>query len=181
MKQVKFRVSGHFLENAWREWAEIWFAAVSGPLAELISLWSRSGDFSNFCAILTLWNGSNLGFPGICWKIHRGNGLKFCMLVYPDNCQNWSDYGNSLYIFLILMLFWLSETGKIWVSRHFGHALWIFLIMVTLWLKFVIFEVSGHYLENVWEYMSRGGRRHISDALRRVLSSFSQQWHIWFE
>ena len=37
--------------------------------------------------------------------------------------------------------------------------------------EIVIFGASGHYLENVWEYMSRGGRRHISDALRRVLSS----------
>ena len=60
---------------------------------------------------------------------------------------------------------------KFGVSRHFGLALWIFLIMVTLWLKLVIFGVSGHYLENLWKYMWRGGRRHISDALRRVLSS----------
>ena len=60
---------------------------------------------------------------------------------------------------------------KFGVSRHFGRALWIFLIMVTLWLKLVTFGVSGHYLENVWEKMSRGGRRHISNALRRVLSS----------
>ena len=60
---------------------------------------------------------------------------------------------------------------KFGVSRHFGHALWSFLIMMTIWLKLVIFEISGHYLENVWELMSRGGRRHISDALRRVLPS----------
>ena len=63
---------------------------------------------------------------------------------------------------------------KFGVYRHFGRALWIFLIMVTLWLKLVIhvFGVSGHYLENVGGLMSRGGRRHISDALRRVLSSY---------
>ena len=39
VKWVKFGVSGHFLENAWREWPEIWYAAVSWPLSELIRLW----------------------------------------------------------------------------------------------------------------------------------------------
>ena len=66
---------------------------------------------------------------------------------------------------------------KFRVSGHFGHALWIFpgifLIVVAIFLpKMVIFGVSGHYLENVWGKMSRGGWRHISDALRRVLSSY---------
>ena len=35
--------------------------------------------FSNFAAISTQWNGSNLGFSGICWKTHWANGLKFCL------------------------------------------------------------------------------------------------------
>ena len=50
----------------------------------------------NFGAILTKWNGSNLGFPGIFTKTHLGNGLKFCMLMYLDHFQNWLDYGYSL-------------------------------------------------------------------------------------
>ena len=112
MKWVKFGVSGHFLENAWREWPEIYYAAVSWPPSELIRLWIRSGDLSNF-------GGSNLGFPGIFWKSHWGNGLKFCMLIYPDHFQNWLDYGYSWWIFLILMLFWLSETGQIWDFQAF--------------------------------------------------------------
>ena len=116
------------------------------------------------------------------------------MLMYPGHIQNWLDYSHGFLICVILVLFWLSEMGQIWgfrgfpgkpieemawnfawfrVSGHFGHALWIFLIMVPLWLKLVIFGVSGHYLENVWEYMSRRERRHISDDLRRVLSSYS--------
>ena len=70
-------VSGHFLENAWREWPDIWYAAVSWPPSDLIRLWLRSGDFSNFGAILISWNGSNLGFPDIFWKTHWGNSLKF--------------------------------------------------------------------------------------------------------
>ena len=46
-------VSGHLPENAWREWPEILHADVSWPSSELISLWLRSVDFSNFGAILT--------------------------------------------------------------------------------------------------------------------------------
>ena len=119
MKRVKFGVSGHFLENAWRKWPQILHADVSWPPSELISLWPRSVDFSNFGAILTLWNGSNLGFPGISQRTHGGNGLKFCTLMYLDHLQNWLVYGHGLLIFLILALFWLSETGQIWGFRAF--------------------------------------------------------------
>ena len=58
-------------------------------------------------------------FPGICWRTHRENGLKFYMLVYLDHLQNWLVYGLGLLIFLILALFWLSETGQIWGFRAF--------------------------------------------------------------
>ena len=53
MKQVKFAVSGHFLENALKEWPEILYADVSWPSWKLISLWLWSVDFLNFGAILT--------------------------------------------------------------------------------------------------------------------------------
>ena len=53
VKRVKFGVSGYFLENAWKKWPEILHADVSWPPSELISLWSRSGDFFNFCAFWT--------------------------------------------------------------------------------------------------------------------------------
>ena len=39
--------------------------------------------------------------------------------MYPDHFQNLLGYGYSLQIFLILMLFWLSETGKIWGFQVF--------------------------------------------------------------
>ena len=58
-------------------------------------------------------------FPGICRRTHRGNGLKFYMLMYLDRLQNWLVYGHGLLIFLILALFWLSETGQIWGFRAF--------------------------------------------------------------
>ena len=53
-------------------------------------------------------------FPGICWRTHGGNDLKFFMLMYLDHPQNWLDYGCGLWIFLLLVLLWLSETGQIW-------------------------------------------------------------------
>ena len=119
MKRVKFGVSRHSLENAWREWPEILHADVSWPPSELISYGSRSVDFCNFGTILTKWDGSNLGFPGISWRTHGGNGLKYGMLLYPDHLQNWLAYHYSLLIFVILALFWLSETGQIWGFQAF--------------------------------------------------------------
>ena len=53
-------------------------------------------------------------FPGISRRMHGGIGLKFYMLMYLDHLQNWLVYGHGLLIFLILALFWLSETGQIW-------------------------------------------------------------------
>ena len=58
-------------------------------------------------------------FPGICRRMHGGISLKFYILMYLDHLQNWFVYGHSLLIFLILALFWLSETGQIWGFRAF--------------------------------------------------------------
>ena len=41
------------------------------------------------------------------------------MLMYPEHLQSWLDYGSSLLIFLIFMLFWLSEMGQIWIFQAF--------------------------------------------------------------
>ena len=30
-------------------------------------------------------------FPGISESTHGGNGLKICLMTYPDHFQNWSD------------------------------------------------------------------------------------------
>ena len=55
--------------------------------------------------------------------MHGGNGLKYGMLLYPDHIQNWLAYGYGLVIFLILVLFWLSETGQIWGFQAFSGKL----------------------------------------------------------
>ena len=60
-------------------------------------------------------------FPGICQRMHGGNGLKFYMLMYLDHLQNWFVYGHGLLIFLILVLFWLTETGQIWCFQAFSR------------------------------------------------------------
>ena len=49
VKQIEFAVSGHFLENPWEEWAEIWYADVCWPPSELIRFWSSSVDIPQFC------------------------------------------------------------------------------------------------------------------------------------
>ena len=49
------------------------------------------------------------------------NGLMFDMPMYPDHSQNWLDFGDHLLISLILVPFWVSETGQI---RNF-HAFFL--------------------------------------------------------
>ena len=138
------------------EWPDIRYAAVSWPPSKLVRLWLRSGDFSNFGAFsgnpLKKW--PEISHAAVSWL--------------SELIKLWLQFVDFSHFDAILNLKWV----KLGVSRHFGRVLWIFLIMATLWLKLVIFGVSGHYLENVWEKMSIGGRRHNSDALRPVLSSF---------
>ena len=118
----------------------------------------------------------NLGFPGISWRTHGGNGLKFCMLMYLDHLQNWLVLGQGLLTFVILALFWLNETGQIWGFRAFsGECIegmaWNIIcccilttfrtdkIMVMVWwfllfwcyfdlVKRVKFGVPRHFLKN---------------------------------
>ena len=54
-------------------------------------------------------------FPRECMEGMAWN----CMLMYLYHLQNWLVYGLGLLIFQILMLFWLSETCKIWGFRAF--------------------------------------------------------------
>ena len=80
--------------------------------------------FNNFGAILTLWNESNLGFPGIIRRTHGGNGLKFSTLMYLDHLQNWLVYGHGLWIYLIWHYFDLVKRVKFGVSGHILENAW---------------------------------------------------------
>ena len=121
-------------------------------------------------------------FPGICRRMHGGIDLKFYMLMYLDHLQNWLVYCYGLLIFLILALFWLSETGQILGFRAFPgermeEMVWNFarrcilttfrtdkfMAMVCRFFKFwryfdlvkqVKFGVSGHFLGNAWRKWS---------------------------
>ena len=41
------------------------------------------------------------------------------MLMYLEHRQNWLDDDSSVLIFLILAIFWLSETRQIWGFQAF--------------------------------------------------------------
>ena len=108
VKRVKFGVSGHFPEYAWREWPEIWYAAVSWPHSELIILWLWSGDF------------------------------------------------------LIFVLFWLSEMGKIWGFQAF-------------WSWSVDFPHYGDPLAeigHIWGFWALSGERVEVNVERRAEAYF---------
>ena len=62
--------------------------------------------------------------------------------IYPDHLQSWLNFGYGLLIFLVMVPFLLSETGHIWGLRALSG------------------ERPG---------VNVGERRHVSDALRRVL------------
>ena len=76
-----------------------WLVYGRGVVVFLICLWSCSVDFFKFWCYFNLVEWVKLGlFLGFSWT-HCGNGLQFCMLMYPDHLQNWLDYGHSLLIF----------------------------------------------------------------------------------
>ena len=110
--------------------------------------------------------------------MHRGDGFRLCMLMFPDNLQKWLDYGHNLWIFLILALFWLSEMGQtcgFWAFPGecmeriaWNFACWCILttfrtgnifVMVcwfsSFWhhfnlVKWVKFGVSRHFPDSAW-------------------------------
>ena len=116
-------------------------------------------------------------FQGICQRTHRGNGLKFYMLVYLDHLQNWLVCATVCWFFKFWHYFVLVKRVKFGVSGHFpenawrnglksctlmyldhlqnwlvyGQGLLIFLILALFWLsEGVKFGVSGHFPENAW-------------------------------
>ena len=121
MKRVKFGVSGHYPENTWREWPEI----LHSDVFDHFQNWLVYGFGLLIYRILAVFwlseTGQIWGFPAYPGERIGGNGMKYGMLLYPDHIQNWLDYGHSLLIFLILVLFWLSEMGQIWGFQAFSE------------------------------------------------------------
>ena len=77
-----------------------------------------------FYILVLFWlseTGQIWGLRAIPGELMEENGLKFCMLIYPDHLQNWLDFGHALLIFLIMVPLWLSETGHIWGLQATGE------------------------------------------------------------
>ena len=102
---------------------------------------------------------ANLGFPGISWRTHYGNGQKFCMLMYLDHLWRWwlqfvdfcnfgaistswngpnlgfpgisqrTHGGNDLKFCMLLYPGYLQN----WLD--YGHSFLIFLILVQFWVS----------------------------------------------
>ena len=143
---------------------EILQADGSWKPSELVRLWSWSVEFPPFG--FTLTNGLNLGFLGSFWRMHGGNGLKLCMLMYLDCLQNWLVYGHGLLILQILALFWFSETGQIWGFQAF-------------WSCSVVFPHYGAPLTetgHIWGFWALSGKRvviNVAEAYFRCFASSS--------
>ena len=119
------KVSGHFPENAWREWPEIWHADVSWPPSELMRLWSQFVDFSSS------WHNFWLGEMGEIWGFR----------AFPGKCMEGIAW--NLACWCILTTF---RTDEIMVSLYWFSSFWLHLNLV----KPVKFGVSRHFLENTW-------------------------------
>ena len=84
------------------------------------------------------------------------------MLLYPDHIQNWLYYGYGLVIFLIFVLIWLSETGKIWGFKAF-------------WSWSVDFPHYGDPLAeigHIWGFWALSGERVEVNVERRAEAYF---------
>ena len=125
MKWLKFGVSEHWLENAWRAWPNILHCDASWPLWELIRVWQHSVEFSPFGTTLTYWNGSNWGFQAFPGKCIEGMAYNFACWCILTTCR--TNY-------IMVMVCWFY---KFW--RYFDLVKW------------VKFGYSGHFLEAAWK------------------------------
>ena len=111
VKQAKFAIFGHFLDNISEEWPLIWHVGVFWPYSKQITFWSRSVDIPHFDAILTWWNRSNLGFlenRGEKWRVD---------------------------------VFWpISEETRFW-SQHYGIWCWSLLALEWTPSQSIVFSL----------------------------------------
>ena len=123
MKQAKFTISEHFLQNTTAEWPEIWHVDVFWPLSELIRFWSVCW-YSSFWHHFDLVKQVKFGIFRIFFRMHERNGLKFDMLMYPDHLRNWVHLGHGLLVSLFWRHFDLVKQVKCALSRHFRDIVW---------------------------------------------------------
>ena len=110
IKQVKFGVSGYFLDNTWKEWPEFWHADVPRPHSELIDFGLGFRYLFTFLILVPFWlseisqillKNAWEKWPELFWYhfdlanqvqflvyrhfLHGRNGLKFDVLMSPDH------------------------------------------------------------------------------------------------
>ena len=90
----KFGVSRHFLENAWEEWPEIWYAEEFWSPSELIKFFCRSLLLLLILVSLTVKQ-VKFDFLGISCRTHRSNDLKFGLKCpFHGSMPIWVAFGS---------------------------------------------------------------------------------------
>ena len=142
------------------------------------------------------------GFREFFMRMHRRNGLKFVMLMYPDHLQSWLVFGHGLLIFLVMVPLLQVKLVKIFGVRSFywermgdlnglkfgmlvyidhlqnwldfGYVLLIFPILVPLWLNetLVIKLVEFGVFEHFWRMHGSECRGRTEAYFRRFVLSF---------
>ena len=122
-----------FSEECWGGMAWNWACWCILTTSELIMFWSGSVDFA---AILTDWNGGNLGFWGILWRRH-----------WEEWPEIWLDYVSCSPSGLIRFWSWFVEYSIF--NAIFSSNLWFTVIFWRTWernsLKFGILMYPDHH------------------------------------
>ena len=168
VKLVKFRVSGHFLKNAWEEWPEILHASVFWP-SKFIKFWSRSVDFSLFGANFTSRNGSNLGPPNILGRsptlegaeAFQNAGVLDCLVFHTCTVSNlgfnicWWILCWFLCLWYIEDIWWHSTLGVSSYPRSWHNICYAAELVRSSGLLFYIYSV--HIEPELGLNLSRSG------------------------
>ena len=139
VERVKFVVSRHFLENAWREWPEILHDDVSWPPSELIRFWSWSVDFCPACRTSLI--ATRFWVVMICPIIKCLIVLEFSFILL-DLC---------LFITIFNFILNYVPTVTFWIFTY--HKIWILLIIFCfIWNYWIIYFLTC--LEVFWSVVS---------------------------
>ena len=156
VKQIKFAIFGHFIENTREEWPQIWHVDVFWSPSEQISFLSRSVDIHYFGSIVTWWNRYDFGVSGIFFRTHGRNGK-----IYHANVS-WPyleliTFGSWFVGFPHLEPFWLSEAGQMCSFHAFlwqYMEVWAEICHVHLYL--VISPEMKKAIFSAWKLSSYG-------------------------
>ena len=133
-------------------------------------------------------DGANLGFPCILRRTHGRNGLKFGMLVYPDDLQSWLHFVPGWLMSLTFVWFWLGDLGKIWGFQAFSRecmklGMQIYPDCLQSWVDFclgvLIYLIVFMHASWLHGYLTGFGQLRGAAAIRslNLLVLFIFVWH----